>query len=173
MLESDHKTVKKLLKQLSKTEEDSVDERGELLEQIEAELKVHTQIEEEIFYPEFREAAGENDTHLYFEAVEEHRLVDIVLPELKETDPSSEEFAARAKVLLDLVEHHIEEEEGQLFPKARKALGSTRLRELGQSLMERKEELQGGMMEMDEERSSQRGARSASKGSGRRGRRAA
>jgi hemerythrin-like domain-containing protein len=150
MLESDHKLVKKLLKQLSKTEEDSVEERQELLEQIEAELKVHTQIEEEIFYPEFREAAGEKDTHLYFEAVEEHRLVDIVLPELKETDPASAEFSARAKVLMDLVEHHIEEEEEQMFPKAKRVIGTSGLRELGERLMERKEELQGDLTETGE-----------------------
>jgi hemerythrin-like domain-containing protein len=159
MLKSDHTQVKRLLKQLSKTEEDAADERKELLARIETELKAHTQIEEEIFYPQFRDAAGDSDAHLYFEAVEEHGLVDIVLPEMKETDSSSEEFAAKAKVLLDLVEHHIEEEEDQMFPKAKRALGKTTLQELGEQMKARKDALLGGMAEEEEEEMSPRGGR--------------
>ena len=149
LLKSDHVQVKRMLKQLHRTGEEATDEREQLLAQIERELKTHTQIEEEIFYPEFKEAANESDTHLYLEALEEHGLVDIVLPALKESDPSSEEFAAKAKVLMDLVEHHIEEEESEMFPKARRALGATALKEIGQRLEARKQEILGetGMSE--------------------------
>lgn len=85
-------------------------------------MKVHTQIEEEIFYPAFQQSAqGEEEEQLYYEALEEHHVVDMVLPELKGTDEASEEFAAKAKVLKDLIEHHAKEEENEMFPKARKA----------------------------------------------------
>jgi hemerythrin-like domain-containing protein len=140
LLKQDHKNVRQLLKKLESAEEG--DERLELFNQIETELKVHTQIEEEIFYPAFHEAAeGEKDEHLYYEAVEEHHVVDMVLPEITDTDENSDEFAAKGKVLKDLVEHHIEEEEGQMFPKARKLLDTSELKDLGRRIEERKQQL--------------------------------
>ena len=66
------------------------------------------------------------------------------MPQIKSTSRNSDEFPAKAKVLKDLVEHHAEEEESQMFPKARKAMGAAELRELGMRLKERKEELAGG-----------------------------
>ena len=70
-------------------------------------------------------------------------MVDLVLPEIKETSEGSEEFSAKAKVLKDLVEHHAEEEEDEMFPRARKAMGTARLQELGEQLQERKMQLMG------------------------------
>src|SRR5205085_1315083 len=105
--------------------------------------KIHTQIEEEIFYPAFKEAArSKSDKELFFEANEEHHVVDLVMPEIKDTDPDAEDFAAKAKVLKDLIEHHAEEEETEMFPKARKLMGRDELRELGERLEQRKAELQ-------------------------------
>jgi len=142
LLKQDHQNVRQLLKKLESAEEG--DERLELFSQIENELKVHTQIEEEIFYPAFHQASeGEKDEHLYYEAIEEHHLVDMVLPEISETDENSDEFAAKAKVLKDLVEHHAEEEETEMFPKARKLMDSSELKQLGEQLEERKMELMG------------------------------
>jgi hemerythrin-like domain-containing protein len=142
LLKKDHQNVRQLLKKLESAEEG--DERLELFSQIESELKVHTQIEEEIFYPAFHQAAqGEKDEHIFYEAVEEHHVVDMVLPEIKDTDENSDEFAAKAKVLKDLVEHHAEEEETQMFPKARKLMDTGELKELGQQLEQRKMELMG------------------------------
>jgi hemerythrin-like domain-containing protein len=139
LLKQDHQKVRQLLKRLESNGTE------ELLSEIENELKVHTQIEEEIFYPAFKEAVeSEEDEHIYYEAIEEHHVVDLVLPEIKSSSEGSEEFDAKAKVLKDLVEHHAEEEETQMFPKARKAMGAARLRELGQELRERKQELMGG-----------------------------
>jgi hypothetical protein len=104
--------VRGLRGELEKTTEKAKSRREELLEEIEMELKIHTTIEEKIFYPAFREAAEKKDDRkLYYEAVEEHHVVDTVLPELKATEVGSEVFAAKAKVLKDLVEHHAEEEE--------------------------------------------------------------
>jgi hemerythrin-like domain-containing protein len=142
LLKQDHQNVRQLLKKLQSAEEG--DERLELFSRIENELKVHTQIEEEIFYPAFHQASeGEKDEHLYYEALEEHHVVDMVLPEIRDTDENSDEFAAKAKVLKDLVEHHAEEEETEMFPKARKLMESGELKELGQQLEQRKMELMG------------------------------
>jgi hemerythrin-like domain-containing protein len=113
-----------------------------LLGTIEAALKVHTTIEEEIFYPAFREAARrKDDTKLYYEAVEEHHVVDMVLPEMDEGEVGSPEFAAKAKVLKDLVEHHAGEEEKEMFPRARKLMDKDELTTLGAQMTRRKKEL--------------------------------
>jgi len=142
LLKQDHKNVRALLKKLEAAEEG--DKRLELFSQIETELKIHTQIEEEIFYPAFHQSAqGEKDEHLFYEAVEEHHVVDMVLPEVRDTDENSDEFAAKAKVLKDLVEHHAKEEETEMFPKARKLMDSSELKELGQQLEQRKMQLMG------------------------------
>jgi hemerythrin-like domain-containing protein len=139
LLKQDHQKVRKLLKRLESNGTE------ELLEEIENELKVHTQIEEEIFYPAFRESLkSRKDEHIYYEAIEEHSVVDMVLPRIKDAGEGSEEFDAKAKVLKDLVEHHAEEEEKEMFPKARKNMGAARLKELAMELRERKEELMGG-----------------------------
>jgi hemerythrin-like domain-containing protein len=142
LLKQDHKTMRGLLSQLEDAEGR---ERLSTLKTIEHELKVHTKIEEDIFYPAFREAAEkEDDTELYFEALEEHHVVDLVLPEIKETDPDTDEFPAKAKVLKDLVEHHAEEEETEMFPRAKKLMGRAQLMELGQQLADAKASLNGG-----------------------------
>src|SRR5438552_9584490 len=145
LLKKDHQTVRQLLKKLVSSAENGRSEAATLFRQIENELKIHTQIEEEIFYPAFRDAVeGKEDEHIYYEALEEHHVVDLVLPEIKSTSRNSDEFPAKAKVLKDLVEHHAEEEESQMFPKARKAMGTAELRELGQRLQARKQQLTGG-----------------------------
>jgi hemerythrin-like domain-containing protein len=143
LLEQDHKTVKKLLASLSETTPRALKKREDLLAQIAQEIRIHAEIEEDIFYPAYEAAARtQEDRKLYYEAAEEHGLVDIVLPALEQIDPSDEVFGAKAKVLRDLIEHHAEEEETEMFPRARKLLGKERLMELGQRLQQRKEEVQ-------------------------------
>ena len=145
LLKEDHKKVKGLLAQLEKTTERGADRRLKLLGQIEGEIKVHTTIEEEIFYPAYRDAVRKKeDRELYQEALEEHHVVDLVLPELKDSDPAGEIFGAKAKVLKELIEHHAEEEEKEMFPRARKVLGAAELRELGSRMASRKRALKGG-----------------------------
>lgn len=135
LLRDDHETVQNLLDRLSKAK--GASQREQLLGKVTEELQRHTRLEEQIFYPAYRDAVrSSEDRQLYFEATEEHHAVDMIIPEVQATDAGSEQFAARAKVLKDLVEHHIEEEEKQMFPKARKALGNERLRELGMELAE-------------------------------------
>jgi hypothetical protein len=140
LLKNDHDKVRELLGQF----ENATGARREKLRvQIERELKVHTQIEEEIFYPAFREAARKKeDKKLYFEAVEEHHVVDLVLPEVSDGE-SNEELKAKAKVLKELVEHHADEEEKEMFPRAKKLFDKDELRALGEQLQLRKEALMG------------------------------
>lgn len=138
LLKKDHETVRALLGQL---ENATGARRQKLLTQIEKELKVHTTIEEEIFYPAYHQAARKKeDRKLFYEAVQEHHVVDMVMPEMNDGN-SPEELKARAKVLKDLVEHHAEEEEKEMFPRARKVMDRDELRSLGEMLMRRKEDL--------------------------------
>jgi hemerythrin superfamily protein len=138
LLKQDHEKVRTLLGQL---ENATGPRRQKLLTQIETELKIHTTIEEEIFYPAYREAARKKeDKKLFFEAVQEHHVVDMVMPEMND-GASPEELKAKAKVLKDLVEHHAEEEEKEMFPRARKVMDRDELRSLGEMLQRRKEDL--------------------------------
>ena len=145
LLKADHKKVKALLEELEKTTERGAGRRTKLLSQIEKELTVHTEIEETIFYPAFRDAVKKKeDREMYFEALEEHHVVKLVLPEIKETDPSSEPFAAKAKVLKELVTHHAKEEERDMFPEAKKVLDRDELVELGRQMDAKKKQLMRG-----------------------------
>jgi hemerythrin-like domain-containing protein len=146
LLKEDHEKVRGLLSQLEKATDRNPDRRAQLLAKIEQEVKVHTTIEEEIFYPAFHEAGrSKEDEKLFYEAHEEHHVVDVVMPEAKQEDPGTSQFAAKAKVIKDLIEHHAEEEEKEMFPKARKLMGKERLRELGQQMAARKRSLMGEM----------------------------
>ena len=143
MLKSDHAKVKRLLRELNATTDRAVKERERLVSQIERELKTHAQIEEEVFYPAFKAATEKTDAvDMFYEAEEEHHLVDILLPALCHANPKSHEFEAKAKVLLDLIEHHVKEEEGEMFPKARQVFDDEQLRELGDLMTARKETIE-------------------------------
>ncbi|WP_397454038.1 hemerythrin domain-containing protein [Pseudomonas sp. NA-150] len=135
MLEQDHVRVKDILSQLSDSTERALKKRVELVSKLEMELVIHTRLEEEILYPAFKEAGSKEQDIMYFEAKEEHRTVDsLVLPDLKVTDPGTPEFAGRVKVVKELLEHHIEEEETEMFPQCKKLLGKEKLDELGKQM---------------------------------------
>lgn len=145
LLKTDHEKVRELLGQLTETSSRAEKKRVELLEKIRMELEVHTTLEEEIFYPAFREAGKKDEEEMYFEAIEEHRAAgELVLPDLLKTEVSSEQFAGRAKVLKELVEHHVEEEEKEMFPQAKKLLDKQQRQELGELMLQRKQELLDG-----------------------------
>jgi len=147
ILKGDHQRVRQLLRRLENTTDKATTQRKDLLTEIENEVKVHTTVEEEIFYPAFQEAVrSKSDKEIYFEAIEEHHVVDLVIPEIKSTDAASEQFGAKAKVLKDLIEHHAEEEETEMFPKARKVMSPDELVELGKEIHSRKQHLQSGLV---------------------------
>lgn len=132
ILKADHEKVKTILAQLSESTDRAVKKRTDLLDKLEMEISIHTQLEEQILYPAFKAAGGKDEAEMYYEAKEEHRTVDsLVLPDLKATDPTKPEFAGRVKVVKELLEHHIEEEETDMFPHAKKLLGKAKLDELG------------------------------------------
>lgn len=139
LLKADHERVKAILSQLSESTERAVKKRVELLAKLEMEITIHTKLEEEILYPAFKEAGGKEQEIMYYEAKEEHRTVDaLVLPDLKNTEPGTPEFSGRVKVVKELLEHHIEEEETEMFPQANKLLGKAKLDELGAQMEEMK-----------------------------------
>lgn len=147
LVKADHQQVRALLGELEETTEKAVSKREKLLATIEQELTIHTRIEEEIFYPAFRDAARKkDDAKLFFEAIEEHHVVDMVLPEIKATGLESDQFAAKAKVLKDLVEHHAEEEETEMFPRARKLMTRDELLRLGAEMTQLKESMARGLV---------------------------
>lgn len=143
MLKKDHDTVEALLSELAESTPRAVKKRKDLLEKIRVELKAHTAIEEEIFYPAFKEKGNKSDdAKMYFEALEEHRAAgDLVLPDLMGTEVGSEKFSGRAKVLKELVKHHADEEEKDMFPRVKKLLSKSELATLGEQMASRKAEL--------------------------------
>ena len=143
LLKKDHVTVRALLTELEATSPRAAKKRVELLAKIEREIKAHSKIEEEIFYPAFK-AAGKkgDDAKMFFEATEEHRAAgDLVLPDLLATDPASEKFSGRAKVLKELIFHHAKEEEKDMFPRAKELLSKGELLSLGEKMAARKQQL--------------------------------
>lgn len=143
LLKKDHEKVRGLLKRLHSAADRGDDSAQELLAQVDREVKIHSQVEEEIFYPAFKEAARtKEESNLFFEAQEEHHVVDMVMPEVQDSKRGKEDFAGKTKVLKDLIEHHAEEEEKQMFPKAKKLFDRDELQELGRRIQERKQELQ-------------------------------
>ena len=143
MLKSDHANLKRLLRELTETSDRALKLRENLVSQIERELKTHAQIEEEVFYPAFQAAAKGTDAEdLFYEAAEEHHVADMVLPALKASNPKSHEFKAKAKVLKELLEHHIKEEEREMFAVTRQLYDDDQLRELGDMMQTRRDTIE-------------------------------
>jgi hemerythrin-like domain-containing protein len=134
LLKEDHKAVKRLFRQYEKTHQDaSPQEKRDLTDKMIQELTTHSYIEEAIFYPAARlEIADTKDSVL--ESVEEHHVVAWLLSEIGKLDPADETFDAKVTVLIENVEHHIEEEEQELFPEVREKLSRHRLTELGERM---------------------------------------
>ena len=139
LLERDHNDVKKLFKQYEKLADDEADgeERQALAQQICTMLTVHATIEEEIFYPAAREAEVEED--LLDEAEVEHASAKDLIAQIQSMSPDDELYDAKVTVLGEYVEHHVQEEENELFPQCQSA--DMDLEALGQELAARKQEL--------------------------------
>jgi hemerythrin superfamily protein len=140
LLKKQHKEVKALFKKMEKAE--NARERRSLMDEIASALEAHTVIEEEMFYPAVRELESKKAHEMVDEAFEEHHVVKLVLKELPTVDPDDERFEAKMTVLSELVEHHVEEEEGEMFKLAKK-LGEDELEDLGERMEARFEQLHG------------------------------
>ena len=137
LLTEDHAKVRKMFKQFEKMKEKMDDtEKSELVQQICMELTLHTQVEEEIFYPAAREAIEEQD--LLDEAEVEHASAKELISQLQSMQPSDELYDAKVTVLGEYVEHHAKEEEKEMFPKVRKARLDLEL--LAEQIEERKQQ---------------------------------
>jgi hemerythrin superfamily protein len=140
LLKKQHKEVKSLFKKIEKTED--ARQRRQLMEEIASALQAHTAIEEEMFYPAVREVGTKKAEEMVDEAFEEHHVVKLVLQELPQVDPEDARFQAKMTVLSELVEHHAEEEEEEMFKLAKK-IGDDELDDLGEQMEQRFQELGG------------------------------
>ena len=142
LLKDDHAEVKKMLKKLDETTERAEKTRAEGFAMLADMLLVHETIEEEILYPALKEFAKTKDIAL--EAYEEHHVVDMVMAEIKDTPVDDETWAAKFTVAKENLEHHIEEEEGEMFKQARQVMDEAELNELGDRMAARKQQLMAG-----------------------------
>ena len=158
LLKADHRKVEELFSQL---ESASGQAKMRVFEQIKMELELHTHIEEKIFYPALEKPKQTHD--LTLEAYEEHDVVKKLLREMSKAKSANEEWQAKAKVLQENVEHHVEEEENELFPKAEAALSEEQIEALGEQMETEKERKQRGATKSSSKKKSAGANKSASK----------
>ncbi|HWQ32681.1 MAG TPA: hemerythrin domain-containing protein [Blastocatellia bacterium] len=130
LLRKDHRKVSDLFSQAEAAEDDKRQEQ--LFEQIRTELETHTYIEEKILYPTLQQ--HEELKEMVLEALEEHKQVKTLIREMERLTDGSERFSAKLKVMSENVEHHVEEEENEMFPKVRKLFSADELAQMGQEL---------------------------------------
>jgi len=148
LLKEDHKTVNGLFREFEKTKGSATPKaKRALVDRIIRELTAHAFVEETIFYPTAREAVPETEDHV-LESVEEHHVVVWLLSELQNLDPTDETFDAKVTVLIENVRHHVDEEEKEWFPKVRKAMGRSRLVEIGERLAAAKRDAPADPLEL-------------------------
>jgi len=136
LLKEDHKKVKAIFQQLEPTTERAGKTRTELFAKLKQELDVHAHIEETVFYPVIKK---EHETReITLEGFEEHHVVKMLLGELAEMPVETEQWAAKLKVLQENVEHHVEEEEGEMFKKAQHVLSEEQINQIGERMEQEK-----------------------------------
>lgn len=146
MLKGDHDKVKKAFKEFEKMDREDTEALQQVVQTVCEELKVHTTLEEEIFYPAVREAI--NDEDVMNEAQVEHETAKMLIEQLENMGADDPNFHATFTVLGEYVKHHIEEEEGEMFPQAKKT--DLDFEDLAQRMKERKTELMGEMEHEEE-----------------------
>jgi hemerythrin superfamily protein len=137
LLRNDHKTVEKLFKRFEQAGDRAHVEKRQIVDRIIEELSVHAAIEEQVFYPVARATVPDTED-VVLESLEEHHIVKWLLSELESLDPTDERFDAKVTVLIENVRHHVEEEEGEFFPKVRNELGRRALADLGDAMIDAK-----------------------------------
>jgi hemerythrin superfamily protein len=136
LIKDDHERLKKMFKRALQTDDAAA--RGDLLQQIRAELVAHERMEEDIFYPALR-SASEKAKDIVLEGYEEHHVIDLILDEMFNVPEDTDQWTAKLNVLHENLEHHIEEEEGEMFKRARKAMSDETLQELGRKMRQAKD----------------------------------
>jgi hemerythrin-like domain-containing protein len=149
MLKEDHDRVKKSFKEFEKLDREDAEAMQQLVQTVCEELKVHTALEEEIFYPAVRDAIEDED--IMNEAQVEHDTAKMLIEQLENMGPDDPNYHATFTVLSEYVKHHVKEEEDEMFPQAKKT--DLDMEELGARMRERKTELMGEAQEEEEEES--------------------
>ena len=129
LLKEDHQRVAGIFEKLEPTTERALKTREELFTKLKTELQIHTQIEEQIFYPALKQE--EETREITLEGIEEHKVVKTLLEEMDAMPVDSEQWTAKLSVLKESVEHHVDEEEGEMFPRMREVMSAEELSELG------------------------------------------
>ncbi len=135
MLKNDHKEVRKVFREFKNAGDNAHATKGKLVEKMIELLTVHTYLENEVMYPRVRELLPEVEDDV-LESYEEHHVADVLVMELSMMKPEDERFTAKATVLIENVEHHIDEEENDWFPKVREGIGRKVLQDLGAQMLE-------------------------------------
>ena len=138
LLTNDHDAVKKLFEQFEAAGDGAYRTKQAIFETIKSELLIHMDIEETIFYPTVKAQPFEELKERIRESDEEHHVAKLLLEEISRMKPQDEQYDAKVTVLKENIEHHVEEEEGEMFPDTRKRLGREMLEQLGEEMEERK-----------------------------------
>ncbi|MDQ1486054.1 MAG: hypothetical protein QOJ62_1747 [Actinomycetota bacterium] len=137
LLKNDHKEVKKLFREFQTAPEGATAQKGKLIAKIIELLTIHTYIENEVMYPEVRKLMPDLEDDI-LESYEEHHVADVLCFELFNMKPDHEHFEAKGTVLIELVSHHIDEEEKDWFPKVREGVARKDLQTIGARMEELK-----------------------------------
>jgi len=136
-LKDEHKQIKKVFRDFRAAGDGAVKQRGRLVRQMIELLTIHTYLENEIMYPEIRRLLPEVEDDV-LESYEEHHVADLLCMELWAMEPDDEHFTAKATVLIENVEHHIEEEEQEWFPTVRKGVSRAALQDIGRRMIDKR-----------------------------------
>ena len=138
LLEDEHQQIRKTFRAFEKAGEHAYATKGKHVDRIIELLTIHTYIENEVMYPRVRELLPEVEDDV-LESYEEHHVADVLVIELSMMKPEDERFTAKTTVLIENVEHHMEEEEQEWFPKVRAGLGRKQLQDLGAQMIKARE----------------------------------
>ncbi len=136
LLKADHDVVRKLFQDIKESEDAK---HPPIFKKIKAELDVHAHIEETIFYPKLKEDGDKELVDIVLEGIEEHRQMKMFLKQISDLSDDSELFEPKLKVLMEDTEHHVKEEEDEMFPMVKEQFSSDVLNRLGDKMvLERK-----------------------------------
>jgi len=141
LIKKDHSDVQSLFNKFEKTARSAHEKREELFEQIRRELQIHSRVEEEIFYPFLKALNGNSGRNLVSEALKVHKEIDELLTQISRLQPSDKNFDEKVETLFENVEHHIQEEEREIFQFAEEKCSEEQLENLGREVAERKKTL--------------------------------
>ncbi|HEX7167647.1 MAG TPA: hemerythrin domain-containing protein [Acidimicrobiales bacterium] len=134
VLKQDHGNIEELFHRFETCDPGDTEELGRIRDKVIEHLAKHSQLEEQIFYPAIRAKVGDENAFVVFEGLEEHHVVKATLSELEKMAPTHDRFRAKMTVLIESVRHHVEEEEQELFEKAREAFTMEELNDMGDAM---------------------------------------